>query len=180
MKKIGLGCLGIIIVLVIIGAIGAATGNKPEKVGTTTDTSKTNTSTGNESKPTTQTYKLGDQVKLKDNVVTVHTVADYTSSNQFIKPKDGNKFVVVDVSIKNDSKEAINYNLFDFKLQDDKDYSYSTGLADKEPSFSSGALQPGQSTRGFLSFEIPTGNQATKLVFTPEFLSTSQIIFELK
>lgn len=176
MKKIG---LGIIIVLVILVVIGAAAGDKPKKVGSTSE-SKTETTSDNKSKTSTQTYKMGDQVKLGDKVVTVHTAADYTSSNPYIKPKDGNKFVVIDVSIKNDSKEAVNYNTFDFKLQDDKDYSYTFGFADKEPAFGSGVLQPGQTTRGFLSYEIPAVNLAAKLVFTPEFLSTSQIIFELK
>jgi hypothetical protein len=85
----------------------------------------------------------------------------------------------VDVTLKNDSPDAFNYNVLEFSLQDDQDYTYKNALSDVEPYLTVGAIQPGQTTRGFISYEVPSGNQAVKLIYTPSFFGTSQIIVEL-
>lgn len=166
---------GIVLLFIIIGATGS--GNQSQKVGD--DKTQNGNTTVDTKTPSTKTYKVGDQVKLGDNVVTVYSVVDYKSSNEFMKPQSGKKYVVADIGIQNGGKEAINYNTFDFKLQDNKDYSYDSSFSDKSPSFSSGALQPGQKTRGFITYEVDTANTASKVIFTPSFWSDEQIIFEI-
>jgi len=42
-----------------------------------------------------------------------------------------------------------------------------------------GAVQPGEKVRGFITYEIPVENTPAKFIFTPGFLSTSQIIIKL-
>ncbi len=129
--------------------------------------------------PKTQTFKMGDKVDLNGKTVTVNSVAPYTSNNQFMQPKNGNKFVTVDISLTNTSKDAFDYNVLDFRLQDNQSYSYTNAATDHEPYLTTGALQPGQTTRGFIDYEIPANNTPSQVVFTPGFLSTSQIIITL-
>ncbi len=169
--------LGVIVLVVIaIAVIGGSSSNEPQKVGKT-NTQNTNTN----QKTETKTYKISEQIKLKDNILTVYSVADYKSKNEFTQPEKGKKFVIIDIGIENGGTEPIDYNPYNFKLQDNKDYSYEySWMGDKEPRFSSGTLQSGEKTRGFITFEITSDNTPSKLTFTPSFWSTEQIIVSLQ
>jgi hypothetical protein len=168
---------GILVIIVAFGLIGAARSSQPTKVGNT----NTPGASGKQetAKPTTQTYKIGDVVDLDGKTIVVNGVAPYTSNNQFLTPKAGNKFVSVDVTLANSSKDAFNYNVLNFRLQDDKDYTYSNAVSDQEPYLTTGAVQPGEKVRGFITYEIPNLNTPAKFIFTPGFLGTSQIIIDL-
>lgn len=109
----------------------------------------------------------------------VNAVSPYTSSNQFIVPKSGNKYVTVDITLQNNAKDPYTYNALEFKLHDNQDYGYTMAMSDKDPALNTGALQPGEKIRGFITFEIPTNNSPAKLVYTPGFWNLSQIIVDL-
>ncbi len=170
-----------LLVLIVIGAMSSMGSDEAKKVGETTNANSQNAETvSNEQEtPTTQTYKIGDLVDLDGKTMAVNAVEPYTSGNQFMVPKDGNKYVTVDITLKNNSKEPYTYNPYEFKLNDSEDYGYDYAITDKEPTLNSGTIQPGQTTRGFLTFEIPEANTASRLVYTPGFWSTSQIIVDL-
>lgn len=180
--------LTVILALFIIGIFSAATksGTKSDgqKIGETNPVSQNNTTTSQQevSQPTVapaKAYKMGDLVDLDGKTIVVNDVAPYTSNNQFMVPKSGNKYMSVDLTLTNNSKDAFSYNVLNFRLQDDKDYSYDHAVSDQEPYLTVGAIQPGEKVRGFITYEIPQGNTPAKLIFTPGFLSTSQIIIAL-
>ena len=179
LKQVLLGVSLAIVIIIIFAAITGVDTDDPEKVGEAEKEQTTETQSKEAEKPSSRTYKIGDEVKLEGKVLTVHSVSPYTSKNQFIAPESGNKFVVVDITMRNDSGEAFDFNFSEFKLQDNKDYTYDDAFTDKEPSIGFEVIQPGQKFRGFLDYEIPKSNTPTKLIFTPGFLSLSQIIFEL-
>jgi len=168
------GVLGVIIVIIILVAIFSSKGGK--KPTTTPE------QTTQPTKTETKTFSIGEQVKLGDYILIVHSVESCIPKGEFaMKPESGKKFIVADVSQENVSSTPRDYNLWDFTLQDDKNYSYQTTLADcKEPNFSSGTLQPGMKTRGYVTFQIPEANQPSKLIFTPSWLSAEQIIVNVK
>lgn len=180
--------LTVILALFIIGLFSAATksGSKSDgqKIGETNPVSQSSTNTSQQevSQPTVapaKAYKMGDLVDLDGKTIVVNDVAPYTSNNQFMVPKSGNKYMSVDLTLTNNSKDAFSYNVLNFRLQDDKDYSYDHAVSDQEPYLTVGAIQPGEKVRGFITYEIPQGNTPAKLIFTPGFLSTSQIIITL-
>jgi hypothetical protein len=163
-----------VFVLILIISIGKGE-DKAKKVGD----QPTNVNQASENK--SETFKIGDKVKLGEYTLVVNKASKCVSTNQFIKPGDGKKFISIDVSQENNGSDPVSYNLFNFKLQDNKDYSYQPSIMGcEEPSFGSGALQNGQTTRGYITFEIPIDNTQTKLVFTPTFISTKQIIINLE
>lgn len=171
-----------VIIFIVIAGIAGASGNQPKKIESpaTNEVVATNTPT-QEPEPKAEIFKVSDKVQLGDYILTVNAAEDCASTNQFTKPQSGNKFFVVDVTQENDGDDSRSYNLWDFKLQDDKDFSYQTSLsACKNPAFGAGDLQKGQKTRGFITFEIPKENKATKLIFTPSWLSSDQIMIELQ
>jgi hypothetical protein len=151
------GIFGFILFFGVVGAMSGGS-DSSKKVGDTA----TQTDTASESKPqeeaTTKTFKLGELVDLEGKTVAVNAVEPYTSGNQFLMPKSGNKFVAVDITLKNNSKGPYSYNPLEFKLHDNQDYGYSMAATDKEPTISADALQPSQTTRGFIVFEIPESN----------------------
>jgi len=164
------------VVLIVIGALSGAGSSNPEKVGTSTNEATKQETTSKK----TETFKIGDSVNLDGKTITVNGISPYTSKNQFMVPKSGNKYVALDITLKNDSDEAYNYNVLEFKLQDSQDYSYTNAVTDIEPYITTGAIQPGQTTRGFVPFEMPTENEPVKLIYTPSFWGTSQVIIELE
>ncbi len=169
-----------LLALFVIGSIGAAGGSSGKKVGTTTQTAGTEaTQPSTPEAPPTKTYKMGDLVDLNGKTMAVNAVSPYTSGNQFLAPKSGNKFVTVDITLQNNAKDPYTYNALEFKLHDNQDYGYDEAVSDKTPALSTGTIQPGEKTRGFITFEIPTDNTPAKLVYTPGFWNLSQIIIDL-
>lgn len=129
-----------------------------------------------------KTYKIGDKVDLDGKTVTVNGVAPYTTNNQLRQPQNGNKFVTIDISLTNSSKDAFNYDASEFFLQDNQSTRYSNVAIDHEPSLTTGELKSGQTSRGFIDYEIPAHITPTQLVYIPDipgFLSTSRIIIDL-
>jgi hypothetical protein len=186
-NKLVLGALGCVGLLFVCGIIAAMSGgannlkNQPAKVGDTATNNNSNSNTSTPTESQTQTFYLNEQIKLDDKVLTVTSISDYKSSNQFIQPTPGNKFVVVDVTMENQGKDAVSVNPLEFKLQDNNNYSYQVSLmSDKTPLLSSEPIQPGRKVRGFITFEVPTNSTTFELAYTPNFFSNKQIIVKLE
>jgi Domain of unknown function (DUF4352) len=132
---------------------------------------------------TAKTYKQSEVVEIDGVKVSISEVKDYKSSNQFIKAKDGNKFLAISVNIENTSGEGKSYNVFDYKLKDKEGASYQTGFADITPALSSGDLQPTKKAKGYVVFEVPTTIKNSDLEFMYEplsFTGSKQVIWELQ
>ena len=110
--------------------------------------------------PKTVTGAVGQVLHLNGVDVTVVSVdPNYKAANQFITPKPGNRFVVVEVLYQGTGSERIAYNEFDWSMSDGQGFSYQPSFADKEPQLHSGQLDPGGKARGFITFEISTTAQ---------------------
>jgi hypothetical protein len=175
-----------LILLFVTGSVAnAVSSGEPKKAGTDQSSiqaasqQNANETTDNMSKSMVETFKIGDLVNMRGKSVGVNAVSSYQAKNPYMQPIDGNKLVAVDITTKNNSDEAYTINPFHFKLQDSGDYTYSHSVSDKEPFLHAAALQPGESSRGFLVFEIPEDNTPTKLIYTPAIFGTSQILIEL-
>lgn len=173
-KLIGKVVGGIVVIIILI-AIFSGNGEQPEKIGESLNNENTE-----EEQTKTNIFSVGEQVKLGDYVLTVNSAKDCISDNDFAQPEYGNKFVVIDITQENNGVEPRSYNVWNFTLQDSEDYSYQTSIFGcKSPSFGSGTLQSTMKTRGYVTFEIPQGNNPSKLIFSPSWLGTRQIIIEL-
>lgn len=172
-KWVGIGFA----IIIVIGMLSGSGNSSPKKVDDTDNAQTADVKTEDSSQAV---FKIGDAVELDGKTITVNEVKPYSSKNQFLTPKSGNKFVAIDVTLKNNSEDAYNYNVLEFSLQDNEDYSYTNAVSDIEPYLTVGAIQPGQTTRGFIAYEIPETNEPVKLIYTPNFWGTKQIIVELK
>lgn len=132
----------------------------------------------------TTTYKIGDSVQSGDYVLTVHGIADNVlpETDIYDRPKEGNKYYAVEVTVENKGSDVISYNVIYFKLQDSEGYTYDYTGSYKEPWLGYGDLQPGRKVRGWITFEIPKNSSNLELIFQPityNPFDTVQIIVKL-
>ena len=149
----------------------------------TSESSKNNNSNTSENKEVEKSqYAVGDVIKFDDKEVTITNVKrNYSTGNEFSRPKSGNEFVKVSVKIDNKSKDTVSVNTFDFKVQD------SNGVIDDcaAPTYSlddgleSSQLASEGSKTGSMVFEVPKGDSNIVLIYKPRFLSSKKIEIKL-
>jgi hypothetical protein len=176
---------GLAVVAIAVGVfatVGEATkDNRATKVGPN-DTSIASASSSGTGVGAPPIFKVGDDVKLGDWIVKVHAVTDpLVSTNDFFKPKPGNRFIAVDTEVTNNTnKPQTVSSLLCFELQDDKNQSYDYALTG-EPDVKSpdGEVDPAGSRRGVLTYEVPLTAKDLKLRFKCELFSRGSAIISL-
>lgn len=161
----------VIMALMVIGSIN----NSPSKVGS--DASAT---------PAQSTFKVGDQIKEGNTILTVTSVKkNWQSTNQFDKPTNpDNAYVLVTVEIQNTGSDSLDLSsMFDFKLEDGNGAirNQSIGGVGIKSLSSIGAIAPGGKASGQVLFEA--GKDALDkltLHYDPTFSFGKAVAIELQ
>ncbi|KND48120.1 MAG: hypothetical protein AB201_00800 [Parcubacteria bacterium C7867-006] len=148
------------IVVIVLAVIGSNGNTSPQKVGE-------NTSTSNKVVEKSTTFKVGDQIKLGNSIVTVNKV-EYSQGGQYTKPAEGNEWVNLNVTIENTgSSQQYVTTLGQMFIRDAEKNSYQVAVTNKameNPGFGLDGSVIAQSKRtGWVGFEIKKG--ATGLQF---------------
>ena len=161
-------------ILAITAAVIMACGGGAAASGTTTTGGNTSTSTSS-----TKHFKAGDQVKVGNNfVVTVNSVKT-SQGDDITKPKSGNTFLIVDVTIKNVSNQKQDISsIGNFGLKDATGQTYTEAIVDGETP-PDGTIQPGDLLRGQLSYEVPASQKAFTFSFQDDLISGNEAIWDL-
>jgi hypothetical protein len=110
------------------------------------------------------TGHVGDALQLNAaRIAVVSYDADAGSDDVEVQPRPGNRFVVVEVSVENTGDSPLS-TFLDWRLGDATGDTWRESLAVREPSFVGGELAPGESARGFLTYEV--SRAASVLVLT--------------
>ncbi|MCJ0904564.1 DUF4352 domain-containing protein [Rhodococcus sp. ARC_M6] len=136
---------------------------------------------GGSSSAPASTFGVGDVVDLGDWRVQVHGVVDpYVSTNQFMAPDPGNRYVVIDTEVtnNNDKPETVS-SVMCFELQDSTNKSYNMTITDSSTSTVDGELAPGAAKRGELSYEVPEAATGLRLQFKCDLLSSGSATINL-
>ncbi|MFZ1301294.1 MAG: DUF4352 domain-containing protein [Candidatus Microsaccharimonas sp.] len=170
----------IVVVLIIIGS--AAGGKKDDApVSTATDTnSSTNTVAKEEAKTE---FKVGETASFDDKSITIKEVQrNYDTGNQFAKPESGKEFVLVTVEIANNGSSSMDFNSFEFKLQDSSGVQQNESFtALSEGKLNSGSLASGGKVTGKLAYEVPKDDAGLKLLYQSfSFFDNKTITFTLQ
>lgn len=169
-------------IIVLIGIVGSALSPKDTpKLANDASSPKSSTS---EQKPGEEktTFKPGEAIEFDNKTVTVTSVKrNWSSGNEFIVPDDGNEYIQVQVSIKNDSDSEAPYNTFDWKLQDSKGVikDVASVAFTVDGALNSGDLAPGGNVAGFLVFEVKKGDKGLTLRYSPSFWSDKKVEIKL-
>lgn len=129
-----------------------------------------------------ETYHVGDVIALGTTRLTINEVS-YPAGDQAIKPDPGNKFLVVDLTIENQSAEAISIStLLQMSLKDADSQKYEIDLMAAMASGGNspdGELAPGEKLRGQVGFQVPENGSGYVFVFEVDLWSTGKIFVAL-
>lgn len=157
-------------VLVILGIIATAAGGGDSSTPTASNSSDDSSQAAGSTAATAEKteYKVAETADINKRQITVTEVQrNYQTGNQFAQPESGKEFVIVTVNIVNNDDKALDYNTYDFKLQDSSGVQQSESfMALSEGKLNSGSLAPGGKVTGKLAYEVPTGDAGLKLLFT--------------
>ncbi|MCC6179388.1 MAG: DUF4352 domain-containing protein [Chloroflexi bacterium] len=146
---------------------GVAAGERPDWVSTTQSVVQ----------PATQPAPAaGERTATFDGVtMTVLKVErGWKSDNKFIKPKDGNEYLTIEIRLDNAGSQPVDYNAYNFKAVTADGGRWNFAIS-RKPEISSGQILPGSPVRGWLTFEIPVGNPVTQLLWAPRYDKTLAI-----
>lgn len=169
----------LIIVIILIGAGGAA-GNK-DKTATNSGSASNSTETKKAEEKTE--FKVGEAASFDNKTITVTDVQrNYDTGNQFAQPESGKEFVIVTVNIINNSDKTLDYNTFEFKMQDSNGVQQNEAFsALTEGKLNSGSLAKGGKVTGKLAYEVPKDDTGLKLLYQNfSFFDNKAITFNLQ
>lgn len=169
MKKVILPILiilGVVILTVIIMPSSEETpsNSTPTKVGeVSNETSDTDESAHQEQETD---FKVGDVIKFGDRTLTVTSVErDWKNPNSYMKPDDGNEYVVVNVAIENTGKDTISVSDWHFEIQNASGVRKGTNYIDVNDGLPTVELIPSGKISGNIGFEVKSGESELKLVY---------------
>lgn len=170
------GCLGIIAFfgLIVVAAIFVGGEDDGESKNSNQSSNSSKSSEGNKEEAAT-TVGIGQGLEVSDVIFTANSVSEETSiGDQYYsdEPAEGAIFKVVEVTIKNDGKEALTIDSSFFKLlADGAEYSPFQSLAIDDTFFLE-QINPGLSKTGKVLFEVPTGISTAQLHVQTGFWGT--------
>ncbi|MCL2094777.1 DUF4352 domain-containing protein [Candidatus Saccharibacteria bacterium] len=167
-KKVWFWLLIALAAFIIIPTVTSDSDREPRRAGESGEESRTDS-------------KVGDVIAWEGKEITVTAVErNWSSGNQFIAPNSGNEFVVVTVSIENKSDRNINFNPFDWRMQNgDGAIEGHSWTAEANNALGSGELIPNGRRSGTILFEVPDGDDNLTLHYRPSFWSNREVRIRL-
>jgi uncharacterized protein DUF4352 len=155
----------------LFAAVASSGENEPQRVDEGSgDTQEDSGSTSGEP----EVFAVGDLVELGDWRVRVHGVTDpVQSTDQFLQPAAGQRWVAVDVEVTNagDQAETMSSALC-FQLVDDQNRTFNqtvTGVSGAGTP--DGDVAAGASLRGPVEYELPADARGLRLNFSCDLLT---------
>jgi hypothetical protein len=171
----------LVVVVVIIAIANTGGKDEPKKVADSQAVSNNKSGNSEPAVPEKTEFKLGESIQLKDNKLTVTKVTK-SAGTEFDKPKAGNEFVIVTLTVENAGKENISYNPFDFKMTNSQgqitDAAFT--VVNTDTALQSGELAAGGKVSGTIAFEQPKGDSKLQLQYQPSFWSDKTVKVNLQ
>ncbi len=174
-----------LLLAISLTTMGCAEEEGAEKVGTISETkdekSEENAKTkdsSSEEETNDGRYYPGDIIKKSDFKITYKKASNYKSSNQFIEPSKGKKFVRFQFSFKNLSDTDQYVGSFECYYKDNKcEEAYVAD--DDDSNFLLESLSKGRSVSGSVYYEVPKKAKLSQLEleYTSDLWSNEKVIF---
>ena len=176
-----------VVALVILGMVFGGGGNssKPsgsDKGGAKQEQAETQDQEQAESEseekepeaPVQSIYHVGDTLDDGGLEIVYMASGEHVEDNQFLQPKDGNKYVFLELAFINTSKSDKSISMYSFDGYAD---GYAVEMYYGGDEDLSATLSPGRSTSGYLYFEVPVDAQEIEIEYTPNFFLSDKITF---
>lgn len=151
--------LGALVLLLIIVIVATNAGKKSDKTGSGSSSSSSSSSSSGD------THKVGDTAHTGDLDVTLDTVKDpYTPTNEIEKPQAGQRFVAVEMSLKNTASDKKTFSsIIGAELSDADGQHFTIALAGTDLPQLEGDIQAGETRKGWMVFGVPDASNGLKL-----------------
>ena len=185
---LGLGLAIIVILCVAASAITSHSATSSNSSNTTSNTNTTNTTSSNSSKSSSSSsnssnsshYKIGQPATQGDWQVSVTNVST-SMGDDIDQPKSGDQFLLVQVSVKNNSSKSQTVSSIDmFTLRDSNGQGYNETVTTQSTSSPDGSVDTGGKIAGTIAYEVPANVKSFELKFTGDLLSSDSVTFDLK
>lgn len=168
------------VIIVIFGFSMLGSNDDDTNTASTTSSAKHASSTKTSKSAANQVYKVGQSATIDGIKLTVNSVKTATSLDDYTKPKSGNQYYTVNVTLKNTSKEKADYNSYDFEISSNGNRTdFDEINTDDDNTLDSGSLSPNGTVSGDLIGQA-TKTGAVKLIYTPNSLSDAHRTFQLR
>lgn len=180
MKKILMILGGLFLVIIVIGiAAGGGSSDEPTKVGENGTAVNNQEESAAAPSTTDIVYQIGDQVKSGDFVFSVNEVRRDTGSG-FIKPDDGNVYLIPNVTIENQSVKEVNIStLLQMYIKDGEGNKYTPTLTQDSTGKVDGELLAGEKVKGDVGFEVPANAKELYFYYEASWLTGKTIKVKL-
>ena len=156
-----MGCLGVIglVVLIIIVSVATSGGDDVATSGNSADSNEASSSEGK--KEEKKAYGVGEEVPVEELTYTVNSVEQAEEfSNSFDSLQTEGKFLVVDITVQNNDKEArfIDGEMFRVLDADGTEFSAKSEAdmyINDDMGFFLSEVNPKMSKTGKVAFEVP-------------------------
>jgi hypothetical protein len=120
---------------------------------------------------------VGDRIKIGEEEFFGIAEVDFAvPGTDFIKPSAGQKWIAALAEIEGINPDGASYNPFFFKVRDDQGFEYNFSAFGKQPQLqSSNDLPPGETVKGWVTFEVPETAQTFTLIYTVTFNDAVQV-----
>lgn len=161
---------------VVIMACGGSSANSGTSVGTNGGSSTSTSSSGSGG---SKHFKVGDQVKVGDTYIVTINSFKTNPGDDIFKPKSGNIFVIVDLTVKNTSTQEQSLStLLQCDLKDATGQKYNeTIISNVTPP--DGKLAAGDIVKGQIAYEVSASQHDFTFSFEADILSGGQSVWDL-
>jgi hypothetical protein len=126
-----------------------------------------------------QTYNVGDVVAMGTTTLTVNEI-QYPAGDDFNKPNAGFKFLIVDLTLENQSATAISVStLMQMSMKDANSQKYNVDFMASTASGGSspdGEIAPGEKLRGQVGFQVPADASGLVFIFDADVWGTGKVL----
>ena len=119
-------------------------------------------------------YHVGDIIETKNMRITYLKSAEYKSDNQFLQPKDGMKYVYIELEVENMSGADRTISYFSFQCY--ADGASCDGYYGMDDALSA-TLSVGRKAKGTIAFEVPIDAKVVEFEYEDNVWTESKIIF---
>lgn len=180
MKKFTSILLTVLILSLFAGlALGSSSSSETTVTpaeGTQTEDKKDTNETEQKEENKQVTVKVGEVLTTDQLKITFVSCEDYVEKNQFLAPKDGNKFIKLTLEAENIGKSDAMISTFEFKCYADGMAMDSTYREDDL----SATLSAGRKVKGGVYFEVPKDAASIEVEYETNFWSDKKAIFVVK
>lgn len=176
MKKFLYGIIGLLVLVVFIGACSDSSTTKVDEVEKKEETTSAPKEEEKKEKPEDRIYNVGDTVKLTDGSEFTIVSAEHNDGNEYVKPEKG-KVLKLQVKVVNNGSQQLGVYSGMFNLYDTNGSQFKEYFGDGSPI--GGDLNKGKQLEGNIWYDVD-GSGKYELIMKPNSITDLEVKFNIQ